>query len=207
MELALWMTGDFILPSWNRKAAEASAFDLKGIVFNIFHILGLPENAIVCTQDTDEFFSARLNIKTRSGKRVGELGILKSTLLKQFDITQGVVYAAIDWNSLFKLVAKHQVTYTALPKTQPVRRDLALLIDSDVKFAQIEETVRKAERKLLKSVTLFDVYEGKNLPQGKKSYAIAITLQDDEKTLNDKQIDAVMQKIIKALTQSGAELR
>lgn len=207
MELGLWMTGDFILPSWNRKAAEASAFDLKGIVFNIFHILGLSENAIVCTQDADEFFSARLNIKTRSGKRVGELGILKSTLLKQFDITQGVVYAAIDWNSLFKLVAKHQVTYTALPKTQPVRRDLALLIDSDVKFAQIEETVRKAERKLLKSVTLFDVYEGKNLPQGKKSYAIAITLQDDEKTLNDKQIDAVMQKIIKALTQSGAELR
>ncbi len=207
MELGLWMTGDVILPSWNRKAAEASVFDLKGIVFNIFHVLGLSENAIVCTQDTDEFFSARLNIKTRSGKRIGELGILKSTLLKQFDITQGVVYAAIDWNSLFKLVAKHQVTYTALPKTQPVRRDLALLIDSDVKFAQIEETVRKTERKLLKSVTLFDVYEGKNLPQGKKSYAIAITLQDDEKTLNDKQIEVVMQKIIKALTQSGAELR
>lgn len=88
-----------------------------------------------------------------------------------------------------------------------MKRDLALLIDSDVSFSQIEETVRKAERKLLKSVTLFDVYEGKNLPAGKKSYAISITLQDDEKTLNDKQIDAVMQKIIKALTQSGAELR
>lgn len=104
-------------------------------------------------------------------------------------------------------MAKHQVTYAPLPKTQPVKRDLALLIDSDVSFSQIEETVRKAERKLLKSVTLFDVYEGKNLPAGKKSYAISITLQDDEKTLNDKQIDAVMQKIIKALTQSGAELR
>ena len=207
MELGIWMTGDYTLPSWNRKAVESSAFDLKGIVFNIFRVLGLPSGAIVCTQDSDEFFSARLNIKTRAGKRIGELGILRGNLLKRFDIGQSVVYAALDWDSLFKLVAKHQVTYAPLPKTQPVKRDLALLIDSDVSFSQIEETVRKAERKLLKSVTLFDVYEGKNLPAGKKSYAISITLQDDEKTLNDKQIDAVMQKIIKALTQSGAELR
>ncbi len=207
MELALWLTGDFYLPSWNQKAAEASVFDLKGIVFNIFSVLGLPESAVVCAQTSDEFFSARLDINTRSGKRIGELGIIRSNILKKFDIEKGVVYAAIDWNSLFKLVAKHQVTYAPLPKTQPVRRDLALLIDKDVTFAQIEETVRKAERKLLRSITLFDVYEGKNLPAGKKSYAISITLQDDEKTLNDKQIEAVMQKIIKALTQSGAELR
>ena len=207
MELALWLTGDFYLPSWNQKAAEASVFDLKGIVFNIFSVLGLPESAVVCSQTSDEFFSARLDINTRSGKRIGELGIIRSNILKKFDIEKGVVYAAIDWNALFKLVAKHQVTYAPLPKTQPVRRDLALLIDTNVTFAQIEDTVRKAERKLLRSVTLFDVYEGKNLPAGKKSYAIAITLQDDEKTLNDKQIDAVMQKIIKALTQSGAELR
>lgn len=207
MELALWMTGDFSHPSWNQKAAEASVFDLKGIVLNIFRVLGLPEGATVCNQDSDEFFSARLDIKTRSGKRIGELGILKSALLKRFGISQGVVYASLDWNSLFRLVAKHQVTYTPLPKTQPVRRDLALLIDSNVSFADIEEIVRKAERKLLRGVTLFDVYEGKNLPAGKKSYGIAITLQDNEKTLNDKQIDAVMQKIIKALTQAGAELR
>lgn len=207
MELALWLTGDFYLPSWNQKGAEASVFDLKGIVFNIFRVLGLPDAAIVCSQDSDEFFSAKLNIASRSGKRIGELGIVRSTILKKFDIEKGVVYASIDWNSLFKLVAKHQVTYTPLPKTQPVRRDLALLIDADVKFSQIEETVRKSERKLLRDITLFDVYEGKNLSAGKKSYAIAITLQDEEKTLNDKQIDAVMQKIIKALTQSGAELR
>ena len=170
-------------------------------------MLGLQEGAVVCAQTSDEFFSARLDINTRSGKRIGELGIIRSNILKKFDIEKGVVYAAIDWNCLFKLVAKHQVTYAPLPKTQPVRRDLALLIDKDVTFTQIEETVRKAERKLLRSVTLFDVYEGKNLPAGKKSYAISITLQDDEKTLNDKQIEAVMQKIIKALTQSGAELR
>ena len=206
-ELALWLTGDFTTPSWNTKAAEATAFDMKGIVFNIFRVLGLPEGAIVCNQDSDEFMSARLSIKTRSGKRIGELGILRNDLLKRFGIEQGVVFASLDWNAIFKMVANHQVTYAPLPKTQPVRRDLALLIDSGVTFAQIEKTVRKAERKLLRSVTLFDVYEGKNLPAGKKSYGIALTLQDDEKTLNDKQIDAVMQKIIKALQQTGAELR
>jgi len=207
MELALWLTGDIILPSWNRKAAEASAFDMKGIVENIFRVLGLPAAAITYTQDTDEFFAARLNIATRSGKRIGELGILRHEILKRFDIGREVIYAAIDWNALFKLVANHQVTYAPLPKTQPVRRDLALLIDNGVTFSQIADIVRKSERKLLKEVTLFDVYEGKNLPAGKKSYGIAITLQDDEKTLNDRQIDAVMQKIIKTLGQAGAQLR
>lgn len=207
MELALWLTGDFTQPSWNSKAAEATAFDMKGIVANIFRVLGLAEGAITYNQDSDEFMSARLNIRTRSGKRIGELGIVRNELLKRFGIEQTVVYASLDWDTLFKLVAKHQVTYAPLPKTQPVRRDLALLIDSDVTFAQVEETVRKAERKLLRGVSLFDVYEGKNLPAGKKSYGIAIMLQDDEKTLNDKQIDAVMQKIIKSLQQAGAELR
>ena len=105
------------------------------------------------------------------------------------------------------MVQKHKVTYTPLPRTQPVKRDLALLIDKNVEFSQIEEIVKKTEKKLLKGVSLFDVYEGKNLPEGKKSYGIAITLQDDEKTMNDKQIDAVMQKIIKALEAAGAQLR
>ncbi len=207
MELALWLTGDFIAPSWNRQAVEASAFDMKGIVENVFRILGVPEGMLVRTQDSDEFFAARLNIATRQGKRLGELGILRHELLKRFGIDQEVIYASLDWNAIFRLVADQQVTFRPLPKTQPVRRDLALLIDKDVTFAQIAEIVRKADRKLLKDVTLFDVYEGKNLPAGKKSYGIAITLQDDEKTLNDRQIDAVMQKAIKALEQAGAQLR
>lgn len=207
MELALWLTGDYILPSWNRKGVEATAFDLKGIVCNIFRILGLAEGAIVWKQDSDELFAARLSISTRQGREFGQLGILRHEVLRRFGIEKDVVCATLDWDALFRLVAGHTVTYTPLPKTQAVRRDLALLIDKGVAFAQIAETVRKAERKLLKDVTLFDVYEGKNLPEGKKSYAIAITLQDDEKTLNDRQIDAVMQKIIKALEQNGAELR
>ena len=118
-----------------------------------------------------------------------------------------MAYAAIDWDALFKLTAKNKVTYAELPKTQPVDRDLALLVDKSVKFADIEAAIRKAERKMLKDVRLFDVYEGKNLPAGKKSYAVSMKLQDNEKTLNDKQIDAAMSRIISALKSLGAELR
>lgn len=207
MELALWLTGDFITPSWNRQKVESSAFDLKGIVENLLHILGMPENALTQTQDSSVLMDVRLNLATRQGKRIGELGIVNDKILKKFGIGQPVFFATLNWTEIMKLVANHKVTYTPLPKTQPVKRDLALLIDKSVSFAQIKEIISKTERKLLKDVTLFDVYEGKNLPEGKKSYGVAITLQDDEKTMNDKQIDAVMQKIIKALESSGAVLR
>lgn len=207
MELGLWLTGDFITPSWNRKAEKASPFDLKGIVDNILIVLGLPEEALVRTQDNSETLSVRLNYTTRQGKRIGELGLVSRKLLTRFGIEQDVVYASLNWSEILKLVATHKVVYRPLPKSQPVKRDLALLIDKSVSFASIKEIIKKAERKLLKDITLFDVYEGKNLPEGKKSYGISLTLQDDEKTMNDKQIDAIMQKIIKALEASGATLR
>ena len=207
MELAMWLTGDFVAPSWNRQKIEASAFDLKAIVENIFKVTGVPLNALTQAQDSCELLDVRLNYTTRQGKRIGELGLVSQKILKKFGISQPVVFATINWTELIKLVANHKVTYSPLPRTQEVKRDLALLIDKNVSFAQIEEIVKKTEKKLLKGVTLFDVYEGKNLPEGKKSYGIAITLQDDEKTMTDKQIDAVMQKIIKALEASGATLR
>ena len=117
-------------------------------------------------------------------------------------------YAQLDWQALVQLSARHNVTYTPLAKTHPVKRDLALLVDTSVKMEQIEATVRESERKLLQGVELFDVYEGKNLPEGKKSYAIAITLQDAEKTLQDKQIEATMKKIVTNLEKKlGASLR
>ena len=180
---------------------------MKGIVEKMLHVLGVPEGLIVKKQDSSELLSVRLNYSTRQGKRIGELGIISPKILKKFGIDVPVVFATLNWTEIMKLVAKHHVTYSPLPKTQAVKRDLALLIDKSVTFAQIEEIIRKTERKLLKDVTLFDVYEGKNLPEGKKSYGVAITLQDDEKTMNDKQIDAVMQKIIKALEAAGASLR
>ena len=207
LELALWLTGDFVAPSWNRQKIESSVFDLKGLVENIFKVLGLPLNSLSQTQDSGELLEVRLTYSTKQGKNIAQIGIVANKILKKFDINQPVIFATLNWSEIMKLVANHKVTYSALPKTQPVKRDLALLIDKTVSFAQIEEIVKKTERKLLKSVTLFDVYEGKNLPEGKKSYGIAITLQDDEKTMNDRQIDAIMQKIIKALEASGATLR
>ena len=207
MELGIWITGRKEQPSWNVKAEEATVYDLTGIVNNIFRRLGLPAATLTSTQSSDEIFSAKLDIASRSGKRIAEVGLVRSTVLKKFDIEQSVAYAAIDWDALFKLTAKNKVTYAELPKTQPVDRDLALLVDKSVKFADIEAAIRKAERKMLKDVRLFDVYEGKNLPAGKKSYAVSMKLQDNEKTLNDKQIDAAMSRIISALKSLGAELR
>lgn len=207
MELGLWITGRKEQPSWNVKTEEATVYDLMGIVNNIFSRLGLSSAAIASTQSSDEIFSAKLDVASRSGKRIAEVGLVRSTILKKFGIEQSVAYAAIDWEALFKLTAKNRVTYTELPKTQAVERDLALLVDKSVKFADIEAAIRKAERKLLRDVRLFDVYEGKNLPAGKKSYAVSMKLQDNEKTLNDKQIDASMSRIIDALKALGAELR
>ena len=123
-------------------------------------------------------------------------------------MSQPVYFAQFDWNALCKMAAKAKTEYVDLPKTLPVRRDLALLVDTSVNYADIKHVVEQSERKLLRGVNLFDVYEGKNLEAGKKSYAISITLQDDVKTLQDKQIDAVMNKIIANLEkQVGAKLR
>ena len=207
LELSLWLTGDFVLPSWNRQAIKASVYDLKGIILNLFDILGITGESLTFSQSANSIFSAFLSIDTRQGKNLGCIGIISPETLKKFDIEKEVIYAALDWDAIFPLTARHQVTFQSLPKTQPVVRDLALLIDKTTTFAQIAETVKKTEKKLLKNVSLFDVYEGKNLPAGKKSYGITITLQDDEKTLTDKQIDSVMNKIIEALKKLGAELR
>ena len=136
------------------------------------------------------------------------MGVLSKKLAAKLDIKQEVIYCELDWHALVNLSLRKKVTYSALAKTMPVKRDLALLLDKSVSMEQVEATVRESERRLLKDITLFDVYEGKNLPEGKKSYAIALTLQDDEKTLQDKQIEAVMNKVIANLTKKlGAELR
>lgn len=206
-ELGIWMTGAMAAPSWNVKAVETSVYDLRGIVDGIFVRLGLPQGAYTVAQSSDEVYAAKLDVTSRSGKLIAEIGAVRSSLLKKFGIEQPVVYAGIDWSVLFKLTARNTVTFAELPKTQEVDRDLALLVDKSVKFADIEAVIRKAERKLLREVRLFDVYEGKNLAEGKKSYAVSMKLQDSEKTLADKQIDSTMQRIITALKAFGAELR
>ena len=206
--LGIWMTGNDIEGNWAKKEAKTTVFDLKAIVENIFARLGIEAAEMVVTQTSNDVFSAKLDITNRGGKSLGSLGVVKYALLKKMDIEQPVFYGEFDWDAIVKMTAKKKVTFADLPKTQPVNRDLALLVDQAVTFAQIEKVVKASEKKLLQGVSLFDVYEGKNLEPGKKSYAISITLQDFEKTLQDKQIDNVMNKIITNLEREvGAKLR
>ena len=147
-------------------------------------------------------------MKTRAGKALVEMGIVNHKVLKSFDIEQKVYYAELDWTGLMKATRKNKLQFHEISKYPAVSRDLALLVDNNVEFAQIEEIARQTDKKQLKRVELFDVYQGKNLPEGKKSYAVNFILQDETKTLNDKAIDAIMQKLIKNLTNKlGAELR
>ncbi len=207
-QLALWMTGTIRQGNWLRKEEVVTFYDLKATVQNLLLRLGITSREIEMTDGNSSIYNASIDISTKAGKYIGSMGLVAKKLLKLCDIKQEVFYAELDWSTLIKLALKKDVTYTPLPKTQPIKRDLALLLDKSITMAQVEAIVRESERHLLKDVMLFDVYEGKNLPEGKKSYAIAMTIQDDEKTLQDKQIEAVMNKIISNLKKRlGASLR
>lgn len=206
--LGIWLTGNIRNGNWMRKEELSSFFDMKAIVANIFARLGISPREIELKAEKRPLFSSAMVIATKSGKELGVMGIVDKKTLKKCDIKPEVIYTQLDWNALVKLSIKKKVTFSPLPKTQAVKRDLALLLDENITMAQVEKVVRDSERRLLRDVTLFDVYQGKNMEPGKKSYAISITLQDDEKTLQDKQIEAVMAKITTNLTkQLGASLR
>ena len=206
--LAIWLTGALRPGNWARPEQPATVYDMKAVITNILNRLGINPAEIKLAASSCALYSAALDINTRSGKNLGTLGVISKKLASKFDIKQEVIYCELDWHALVNLSLRKKVSYSPLAKTMPVKRDLALLLDKNVTLDQVEAIVRESERRLLRSVTLFDVYEGKNLPEGKKSYAIAITLQDDEKTLQDKQIEAVMNKVIGNLTKKlGAELR
>lgn len=206
--LGIWMTGDLHTANWTSPAVKSTVFDLKAVVENVFARLGVSQKELVAKQTSNDLFAACLEYRNRGGKLIGYVGVVSHKMLKKTDISQLVYFAELNWNALVKIALKKKVEYTDLPKSMPVKRDLALLIDAATTFADVETVIRNSEKRLLKSVTLFDVYEGKNLEAGKKSYAVSMTLQDDEKTLNDKQIDTVMKKIITNLQkQLGAQLR
>ena len=206
--LALWITGDNYAGNWADKGRKSSVYDLKAAVENIFARLGISEKNVVVEQTENEIVAPALVYKNRGGKVLGCLGVVTDSQLRKMDVEQEVFFAQFNWNLMCRLAAKTDVKYTELPKTLPLRRDLALLVDKDVTYEQIRQVVVASEKHLLRGVDLFDVYEGKNLEAGKKSYAISIILQDDVKTLQDKQIDAIMQKIIANLEkQIGAKLR
>ena len=206
--LGIWLTGNNHGDNWADAVRPLSVYDLKAAVENIFRRLGISEKELVVEQTESDLLAPALSYKNRGGKLVGELGVVNAEVAKKFDVEQEVYFAQFNWNVLCRIAAKKDVKYHDLPKTLPVRRDLALLVDTAVSYEQIKRVVEQSERKLLKSVTLFDVYEGKQLEAGKKSYAIAIFLQDDQKTLQDKQIEAVMKKVVTNLQKEvGAQLR
>ena len=206
--LGLWVTGKRVSGSWAHADEQSTFFELKAYVVNILRRVGLPFGSIVFKNSENALFSKALAVETRGGKLLAELGVVSKKVQKLTDVDNEVFYADINWSQLMKAVRKNKVSYTEISKYPAVSRDLALLIDKSVEFAAIEQIAYQSERKLLRKVELFDVYEGKNLPAGKKSYAVNFILQDEQKTLNDKQIDAIMQKIIMNLKkQLGAELR
>lgn len=206
--LGMWLTGNNHDDSWADKVRPLSVYDLKAAVAGVMRRLGIARREHVVETMSNDLLDPALVYKNRGGKLLGVLGVVDEAVASKFDVDQPVYFAQFNWNLLCKLSSKKEVKYTDLPKTLPLRRDLALLVDKSVTYAQIEHVVEQSERKLLKSMTLFDVYEGKNLEPGKKSYAISMVLQDDQKTLNDHQIEAVMKKIVANLEkQLGAQLR
>lgn len=206
--LGLWVTGKRVENSWAHPNEDASFYELKAYVENILVRLGLSLQAVTLVKGENNIFEDSISIVTKAGKIIVELGVVAYKLTKNMGITNEVFFADIYWDNLLKAVKKHVVEYKEISKYPAVSRDLALLVDKTVEFEQIKEIAYSTEKKLLKAVELFDVYEGKNLPEGKKSYAVNFILQDEQKTLNDKQIDSIMKKLIDNLTKRlNAELR
>jgi len=206
--LGLWITGNKTGQTWLHGEEKTSFYELKAYVENVLARLGIERNAVIIEESADDVFAKCMIFSTRGGKCLAKLGSIQAGLLRKFDIDTDVFYADILWKTLLDQTKKAKVSYSELSKYPEVRRDLALLLDKSVRFAEIEKIALATEKKLLKSVSLFDVYEGKNLPQGKKSYAVSFTLQDETQTLNDKLIEGIMNKLIKNFeTQLGASLR
>lgn len=206
--LGMWVTGKHVANSWAHADEQSSVYELKAYVENIFLRLGLDMRGLVVGNLTDDIFASALTVNTRGGKRIAAFGVVCKKLLKAFDIDNEVYYADINWKELMKAIRNNKVSYKEICKYPAVRRDLALLLDNNVQFGEIEKIAYDTEKKLLKEVSLFDVYEGKNLEAGKKSYAVCFMLQDENQTLNDKQIDKIMSKLIKNLEDKlGAKLR
>ena len=206
--LALWLTGNKSTQSWVQKEEKSSFYTLRAYVNNVLRRLGVNIDNCLLEPLESELCADGLVIKAPNGKQIGMMGVVTSKLLKAFDIDNPVYYADLDWSMLLKLNKQYKPVINDLPKFPEVKRDFALLVDKSVKFADLAKAAIATEKKLLKAVNLFDVYEGKNLEAGKKSYALSFILQDTENTLKDKQIEAIMAKLQKVFEEKfDAKLR
>jgi phenylalanyl-tRNA synthetase beta chain len=204
--LTIAITGRKQIERWNSTKDPIDYFSLKGYVEAIFSKLGLTK-FLIYSELNNSLLTDGQSI-TIQGKIVAELGWTNKQMNKSFDLKQYVYIADLKWNNIVELLKLNSIKYQEIPKTFEVRRDFSLLLNEGVSFNEIKHIAQKAEKKLLKSVELFDVYEGKNLEEGKKSYAVSFHFQDNENTLTDHQIDAMMDKIKVGLeTELKAQLR
>jgi len=193
--------------NWNSEKDKLDVFDLKAKVEGILARLGIDQKHLELKETTNALSKYALGYYYNN-KLLAETGSVHKKQLNQFDIKQEVLFAIINWDVLIKFMPKEANQYVPVPKFPAVRRDLAMILDENIKFEDLKKAAFKTEKKLLKSVGLFDIYKGDKIPEGKKSYAMSFILQDNEKTLNDKVIDKVMRKMQLAFEQNyKAELR
>ncbi|GAA4946489.1 phenylalanine--tRNA ligase subunit beta [Algibacter agarivorans] len=203
--LSILVTGNQNSENWHSPSKKSDFFLMKGLIISILERLGISrfkESPI-----SNDLFAEGLTLGLGKNKLV-DFGLIKKPVLKHFDISQEVVFADFNWDAILDVLKRNNIKFKSIPKYPEVRRDFALLLDDNISFDAIYKISKQTEKQLLKDVNLFDVYQGKNLPKGKKSYAVSFTLQDENKTLTDKQIDKIMSKLQSNFEkQLGAELR
>tara|TARA_B100000678_G_scaffold42160_1_gene31513 strand:- start:2253 stop:4679 length:2427 start_codon:yes stop_codon:yes gene_type:complete len=190
--LSIFVSGNQSGESWNSAGQKGTFFYLKGVIEVIFQRLGIKN--LKAAASKNDVFAEGLMLSSAKAKLV-EFGVVKKSILKHFDVDQEVLFADFNWDAVIEIAKTQSNKFVGIPKYPEVRRDFALLLDETVSYAEIETIAAQTEKKLLKEVNLFDVYQGDNLPEGKKSYAVSFTFQDENKTMTDKQIDKIMSKL------------
>ncbi len=206
--LGIWLSGNKTAQSWVQKPEKTTFYQLRAYVENILTRMGVNIQKMVYGAYSDELLAEAQTIYSPNGKQLVAMGIVDRKQLKKFDIENEVYFADLNWKNILSEIKKHKISYSEISKFPEAKRDLALLLDKQIPFADISKIAFETERKLLKEVYLFDVYEGKNLEAGKKSYAVSFILQDENKTLTDNQIDGIMNRLIKNFDEKlGAKIR
>lgn len=190
--LTLFVTGNRSMENWNHPSQKTNFFYLKGILVSILERLGI--DGMRFSPTADGSLSEGLKISTTHSE-LAEFGVVKKSIAKQFGIDKELFFADIHWDQILEVVKKQKIKFAPIPKFPSVRRDFALLLDQSIPFAEVETIAVQHGKKLLKEINLFDVYQGKNLPEGKKSYAVSFVFSDENKTLTDAQVDKIMKKL------------
>ena len=206
--LGIFLTGNMIDANWNAQAREVSFADIRAVVEQIIGRLNIPTGMLAETDIENDVFIEGVSVATKNKIHLVDYGIVNPELGQLFGLKETVYFAEVNWDSLLKIAGKQSLVYKEIPKFPEVSRDLALLVDKKVTFGQIKQVAQKTEKKLLKSISLFDIYEGDKLGADKKSYAVNFILQDENKTLTDKQIDKIMGNMVRNLEKEiNAQLR